>query len=366
MNFALLFIPSLLVVIFMKYRYSKDITGKELLIHMGICIVGALVALAVTYAVLYSKLSDVEIINGEVTGKYSHIEYCNSQSSSCKHYTWHERCTYSAPDSKGNRTRSCESYKVFDYLYEVDWYVVSTVGEFEIDRVNRQGTREPERYSIAKKGDPASSENLYINYLFADEYSLFATEPFDESYSDEYKSKIPDYPSVYDYYKVSHVVNTTNINVDGYDTFIANTLRTMGEKKQVNIVVVLYDYKDTDFVEATLRKWRGGKKNDVIMFFGVDSDATIKQFSSTSFAKGMKNEALHSKMRMDALNEKMTLDMVKIQVDNTNTLFNRLENKEFEYMKYKMEPKKEIIILISIILLVISIFVGLYMRDNDL
>lgn len=360
MNFVILFVPALIVLIVSKYMYGNKITPKEIMIHFGIILVASCIALGATYAVLYSKLSDVEILNGEVTGKYRHKEIC-TESSSCKHYTWHERCTR---NSKGER--SCTSYKVFDYVYEVDWYVQSTVGEFEIERVNRQGTIEPNRYTIAKKGDPASAEHRYVNYLFADEHSLFASKTFSEQYDEDYQKGIPNYPNVYDYYNVSHVVNKSKASDAGYEKYLRDKLRTMGEEKQVNIVVVMYDYRDVKFVDATISKWRGGKKNDVIMFFGVDDSGNVKAFDSTSFAQGMNNEALHSKMRMDAINEKLSLDLVKIQVDNINTLFNRLPNQEFEYMKYTIEPAKWVIILISIVLLIISIYVGQYMRDNDL
>ncbi|AXC39143.1 UNVERIFIED_ORG: hypothetical protein [Escherichia phage CMSTMSU] len=80
--------------------YDKHISTKELLIHIGCCIVGAALVLGISYAINYSQLYDVEILNGQVTSKYNHKEFC-TQSSSCKHYTWHEKCR-TRYDSKGN------------------------------------------------------------------------------------------------------------------------------------------------------------------------------------------------------------------------------------------------------------------------
>ncbi|WEM33397.1 hypothetical protein EJP02_336 [Escherichia phage EJP2] len=364
LNFAILAIPSIIVLIVMKYKYDHHISTKEVLIHAGAIIVMSLVVLGLTYAVLYAKLGDVEILNGEVTNKYKHTEWC-TQSSSCKYYTWHERCSYST-DSKGKRTKSCVSYKVFDYTYEVDWYVESTVGSNVIERVNRQGTQMPSRWAAVKMGDPAAAEHYYTNYLFADEHSLFAERKFEESYDVEYQKEIPDYPSVYDYYNVSHIVNSTKHSVAGYEQYIANELKTLGKEKQLNLVIVLYNHNDPLYTDALLSKWRGGKKNDVIMMFGLDADGTVRSFRSTSFAQGMKNEMLHSTLRIDALSEKMNIHLLEKQVKTVAEKFNRLPNEDFKYMKYKMEPKKEFIVLGSIVLLVMSIFIGLYMRDNEL
>lgn len=364
LNFALLAIPSLLVVIYMKYRYDRSISIKEVIIHTAIVLAMCGVALGVTYAVLYSKLSDVEILNGEVTEKYKHTELC-TQSSSCKHYTLREECTTST-DSKGKTTKSCTTYKDFDYEYEVDWIVKSTVGQNEIERINRQGTKTPPRWAQIQIGEPASAEHEYHNYLFADEHSLFAEKKFSEAYDLDYQKTIPDYPRVYDYYRSPHVVNSTKHDVSGYEEYVANVLKKMGKEKQVNIVVVLYNSSDVMYTDALVSKWRGGKKNDVIMMFGIDSTGEVRSFRSTSFAQGMNNEMLHATLRINALSEQMNLDLVKKQVHTIGEKFERLPNEEFKYMKYKMEPKKEVVIFCSLILLVISIFVGNVMRVRDL
>lgn len=364
MNFVILLIPSLIVVLVMKYMYDHTISTKEFFIHLGSCVVGALLVLCVSYAINYSQLHDVEILNGHVTSKYNHTEFC-TPSSSCKHYTWHKKC-HTSYDSKGRTHRECESYKVFDYSYEVDWYVDSTVGKFEIERVNRQGTMTPPRWSVVKMGDYAAAEHNYINYLFADEHSLFSEKQITEVYDPEYLERIPTYPSISNYYKTYHVINKTNYDVSGLNEYLIEELKTMGERKQVNIQVLVYPYLDVNFVDATLAAWRGGKKNDVIMFFGIDGDGTVKKFDSTSFAKGMNNEDLHSQMRMDSLNEKLSLDLLKVQVHNIDTKFQRLSNQEFEYLSVKMEPRKDVMIIASFILMLLSIVIGNYMRKVDL
>lgn len=364
LDFVILFIPAFLVMVTMKMMFSHDITPKEVGIHLIAIIIGAAAILGVNYYFLYSDLQDVEVLNGEVTGKYKHTEIC-TELSSCENYTVHQRCT-SSTDDKGNTTESCVSYKVFDYDSEFDWYVESTVGEIKIRRVNARGDIMPDRYRVVRIGEPASAPHRYTNYLFADEQSLFAPEDFKTKYDPEYQKGIPDYPGVFDYYRTDHIVNLTRVSSKGYNEYVSEVLKTEGSRKQLNITVVLYNDRDPQFVDATMTKWRGGKKNDVLMFFGVNDSGDVTKFYSTSFAGGMKNEMLHATLRIDALSEKMSLDLLKKQVYTTVQKYERLPNEEFKYMKYRLEPKKEIIVACSVVLLLISICIGFFMRNNDL
>lgn len=364
MNFFIIAIPSFFICIVMKLLFKHDINTKEFALHIIAVIISAAVMMGITYASLYISMTDTEILNGKVLSKSRDVETC-TQYSSCKHYTIHEKCNYYR-DSNGKRQKSCTSYKVFDYPYEVDWNVKTTVSSHTIDRVNRQGTIMPERWGSIKIGDPASSDHMYINYLLGNKDSLFYQETYEKDFSDEYKKTIPEYPKIYDYYKVDHVINLTNINSIGYNDYINYILRDMGAEKQVNIIMIMYPFSDKEFEKAILSKWRGGKKNDVIMFYGLDNDGVVRYFSSTSFAKGMNNEILHSTLRMDTMSEKMSIDLVKKTMYDVQQKFKRLPNKEFEYLKYKLEPSIWIVILCSIISAGISIGIGIYMRKNEL
>lgn len=365
MNFLIIAAPALLIMIIMKYQYSHQISTKEFLFHFLAMCVSIAIMMGVTYASLYASMYDTEILNGKVLSKSRDVEWCTSQSSSCKNYTWHERCSYYT-DSKGKRQKSCESYKVFDYPFEVDWNVKTSVNSHTIDRVNAQGTKVPPRWAQIKIGDPASATHSYTNYLLGNKDSLFYQNEYEKEFTEEYKKSLPNYPTIYDYYKVNHVINLTKIDSTGYNDYINNALRDMGASKQVNIVLVIYPQDDPHLVKALTAKWRGGKKNDVIMFAGLDDEGHVTKFSSTSFAQGMKNELLHSTLRMDAVTEKMSLDLVQILVKDVNEHFKRLPNKEFEYLKYKLEPSFWVVLLCSILAAVSSFLVGNYMRRVDL
>lgn len=364
MDFVIIALPALLTCIVMKFIFKHDITMKEFFIHCGATIAVIGIMMAITYASMYASMADNEILNGKVLSKSREVEIC-TQYSSCKHYHWREKCNYYT-DSKGKRQKSCESYKVFDYSYEVDWYVKTTVDSHEIERVNRQGTSIPPRWEIVKIGDPASTTHMYINYLLGNEDSLFYQEQYKKDFTEEYKKTLPDYPKIYDYYRINHVINLTKIDSTGFNDYINNVLRDMGASQQVNLIIVMYQYENKKFVEGITAKWRGGKKNDVIMFFGLDGTGIVRNFSSTSFGKGMKNEYLHSKLRMTALTENISLDLVQKTVYDVQQNFKRLPNAEFEYLKYKLEPSRWVVILCSLLALGISIGIGMYMRKLDL
>lgn len=364
MEYFIVVLPALIVCFVMRYMYQKEISIKEFFIHFGAAIFAGALMLGLTYAALYSTMFDTEILNGKVIKKERHVEIC-TEMSDCKHYTLRERCSYST-NSKGESTKSCESYKDFDYSYEVDWYIKSTVGKSEIERVNNQGTKVPPRWAEVNIGDPASAEHNYLNYLLGSEDSLFYQDQYKKDYTEQYKKSLPEYPEIYDYYRVNHIINLTKLPTTGYNDYLNDVLRDMGAAQQVNLVMVMYPSTDSNFVKAVLGKWRGGKKNDVIMFFGLDENGVVKKFDSTSFGKGMGNELLHSKLRMTALTEQMSLDLVKATVYNVQSDFKRLPNKEFEYLKYKIQPSLGILVLCSILAMCISIGVGFYMRKINL
>ncbi len=358
MIFIIIALPALFVWILQQYLYRT----KSFWIHLlgTVLAIGLMMCLA--YGSLYTSMYDHQILNGKVLEKYKDVETC-TQNSSCKHYVTRKRCK-TTKDSSGNRHESCTTYKVFDYPYEVDWIVKTSVDTHTIERENRQGTLTPERWKIVKIGEPASTSSGYINYLLGNKDSLFFEQNFEKKYSPEYRKTLPDYPEVYDYYRVNHVINLTGTDVSSYNDYIDSVLSTVGESKQLNIVLVLYPGNDATLPEALTSKWRGGKKNDVIMFAGLDSTGTVSKFSSTSFGKGMNNEVLHSTLRMNALTEKMSIELVKVLVQEIEKDFKRLPNEEFEYLKYKLNPSWWVVILCSMLAAGLSFGIGIYLRGK--
>lgn len=360
MEYVIVALPGLIAVLVMKYLYSRDISNKEFLIHLGLAVLSGLLCLAISYGVLYSSMVDQEVLNGSVTKKIRHVEQC-TQSSSCENYYVQEDCTEST-DSKGNTTKSCTSYKVFDYDYEIDWLVYTSLGDkHRIKRIDAQGVKEPKRYTSTSIGDPAASSHIYLNYLLGSEDSLFYAEDV-KNLDKKVLEALPDYPRIFDYYNINHVLNLTTYDTSGYEKYLSNVLKTMGAQKQVNIIVIVYDEQDNQLPTHTISKWRGGKKNDVIMFFGIDKTGNVQYFTSTSFGKGMNNELLHSKLRMNSMSEILSLQLLQHNVELVQENFNRLPNKEFKFMIYKLQPTTGTMLICSVLSLILSIAIGAFLR----
>lgn len=363
MGFLIVGLPSLMVVMIMKLMFKTTISTKEFFIHIGVVLSSVVLCIVASYGFQYASMGDVQIINGQVTGKEIHKEYC-SEWSSCTEYHYKQRCHV---DSKGKK--QCESYKVFHYPYEFFYNVQSTVGDYTIHRIDDQGTKVPPRFAMVKNGDIASTESMYMNYIFANKDSIFNKYSEDSVLNDPTKMKdIPDYPEIVDYYNMNRVFNSSGFSVPilPVQDYLEQTLNTMGARKQVNILVVLYNYEDTKFVQRTLLKWRGGKKNDVLLFYGIDKNLTVRYFSSTSYAEGMGNAELHSTLRMDNLDKPFSTELVKANVGVIDKKFTRLPAKEFEYLKLNISPSLSAMVISSLLCLVCSIIFGVYLHKEEL
>lgn len=355
-------LPALITVVLFKVFFQKDITLKEFGIHT----VGALIITAAVYGlsilVLYSSLYDTEILNGFVSKKYKDTIVC-TEYSSCRNYHYKTEYYYTYVD--GKMKRKSRQVKVFDYPTEYNWEVETSIGNnFEIERVDRRGTNEPAAFTAIKIGEYAAGTHSYVNPLLMGGVSLFNTESNKGTFSEEEIAKIPDYPSIENVYKFNPFVNTTKFDTSEYRKLVNSALTGMGSNKQVNLVYVVYYPEDTGpkYPEKVLNKWNGGKKNDVIVFFGVSKTGIITEFKSFSYAGGMGNEFLHSSMLMDFSGSQVFgKTAVSMVLESVNNNFKRLPSREFSYMISDVRPSP----LLSLLIVVLVCMAGVFFIRND-
>jgi hypothetical protein len=323
--------------------YRGEITWKEFGIN-------ALAVVAVTsivyFAGSYGAMWDHNIVNGEVTSKYK-------DRVSCRHS--HTVCTGSG------KTRTCRTWH--EHMFDYDWVVKSNVGSTRIDTIDRQGTREPPRWTAVVIGEPYAEKYSYINYIKAAPESLL-------HYSKGkilYDNIIPDYPdNVYDYYKINRVVQigTSIPNVAQYNEKISDVLKSLGPTKEANIVLV-FTNKAKSIAPSIRNKWIGGKKNDVIIVIGTKDNKTIDWVES--YAWSIK-PAITNHLRDDimAVNDIENIDaMFSTITRDISVYYQRKPMKDFEYLKNEIEPPLWVIILT--VLLSLSTTVGMiYTTNNDL
>lgn len=343
-------IPALILVLVARWLFPHKITLKEWGLQFGGLVISTGLCLGIAASSGFFSTYDTEILNGYVTSKKPvHV--------SCEHqYKCGETCS---TDSKGNR--NCVPIYCDEHSYDVDWDVHTTVGTFTIDRVDRQGIREPKRFHNINIGEFAANSSYTKNYLLVDK-TRFDT---DEAIVKKYEGKVPKYPSPFDYYRFNRVVNTTDQSFNYLNVFLNNQLKEMGARKQLNIILVITEYSE-DFYNALYKEWNGGKKNDVIMVYGIDSSRNIKWFKATSFADGQDNRELLTRLRMETHNNKLSLDLVTKQTQLIDKHFTRLPNETFSYMDSFSDISIWLILFCSFINVCFSLGITYFVYKEDL
>jgi hypothetical protein len=258
MIFLSFFIVPLLIAIGGYLFFGKRITVKELLLQLFIqtAVVGIICSI-----VYYKNTTDTETWNGRVAAK-------TREKVSCGH-SYPCRCR---PVSCGKNCTTVHCDTCYEHFYDVDWDVRTTLNEgINIDRVDRQGLTEPPRWTSTKIGEPTSMPHSYTNYIKAAPDTIFRTQGTTAE-------AMPTYPqSYYDYYRLDRLVQigTAVPDVAEWNKDLSELNADMGSAKQANIVITLVKGHGRDWYKTLERSWIGGKKNDVVLVIGLNSDDTI-------------------------------------------------------------------------------------------
>lgn len=317
--------------------YTKELSITELAISsIGSVFIGA----GVIYLGSYLETDDIELLNGSVISKYRETVPC-SHSYSCNCRTH-------------KNTTTCDT--CYEHPYDYNWVVKTSVGTINIDRVDRQGSIEPLRFKLVEINEPATLEHHFVNYIKAAPNSLFN----DQILKDE-KIVIPEYPKVFDYYRINRVV-LDGVNTDSQllNNLLNKHLITLGPDKQSNIIVVLTN-KTVDESEQYNIKWLGGKQNDTVIILGI-KDNTIQYVKTFGFSKNeMSNVSIKSdieQMENKVLMPETFEAIVNIIDKDIRQYFVRKNMPDYAYLKYEIEPPLWSIIiglLVSFLLLPVTL-----------
>lgn len=332
-----------------RYVFGNEITPQEVLVQIGatcIFVAGA------WYAGQFGALHDTEVWNGSVVDK-------DQVKVSCEHsYTCN--CITTCSGDPPTCTTICQT--CYEHSYDWDWRVYTTVGELNIARIDRRGTDRPPRWSAVKLGEPASLPHSYTNYIKAVPDSLFGKRNVDLT-----RYNIPSYPQVYDYYRYNRVLSVTAVDTTftgELNTKLNTELKTLGAKKEVNLIVVFTD-SDPSYAYALESSWIGGKKNDVIVVVGV-ADTGVEWADVITLGMNSGNELLGITLS-DALTG-MTLDNAGdfgyTIVSTVEEHFDRKPMRDFEYLKDDIQPPTWLLILIIVVSLLLSAGLTIHFKNN--
>jgi len=335
--------------------WKTTITWAE----MGIQIVAvSALIVGVWFAGQYDATADTEYLNGSVTNK-SRVTVSCEHSYDCNCYT-----TYST-DSKGNTTSSTYCDTCYDHYEDYDWNVVTSVGNFNVMRVDDQGEDEPRSWTVIKKGQPASLSHDYTNYIKAVPESLFNNTSFKP---EQYAEMIPDYPHRHDYIKVDRIVpvGVSIPNKKELNEHLSKRLIEIGPKKQANINIVVAKTGDQTYRYALEAAWLGGKKNDVTVVIGAPEYPKIAWVDVMTLGQNAGNAMLAVDIR-DSLMALGTFDIkvVDTVADSVLVHFSRKAMKDFEYLEDSIEPPTWVIVTSVIISILGSLFGTWFFHNYD-
>ena len=353
-SLALLLLLPLIWPFVAKMIWKHEITLAELGLNL---LIGVLIVVSGWALGRYAQALDVQILNGQVTGK-------RSERVSCEH-SYSCNCRESCSGSGQNRSCTTVCSTCYEHSYDIDWLLTTTVETLKINRVDRRGTTEPPRYTAAQVGDPVAVAENYQNYIKAAPDSLFNAAQ-NASLLKEFGARLPAYPDqVYDYHYVNRVLTDGVALPDQaqWSRQLAERLRSLGPQLQVNLVVVLTSSADPRYADALHAKWLGGKKNDVVVVLGTPAFPVIGWARVLSWSD---REVFKVELR-DALTDlkEASLEPVLSTIEHhVQKGFKRRPMSDFEYLKDEVEPPLWVTGLLLLLSAIASVGAAVYFANN--
>lgn len=342
-----MFVPYCVAVLL--FITLKGVTFKEFMLYTvaHVCLFSL-----ISCMFLWGNNTYTEIYNGTITSKYSKKE-------SCEHSY---RCNCHTECSGSGKNKSCheECDTCYEHPYDISWYVKDTAKErFEITRVNRQGTREPERWTKVQIGDPTASLHSYKNYIKGSNNIL------KEYVETDYPEALPEYPNnVYDYYKLNRYITINYPYLQSDIEQLSKINGDLGPTKECNIIVIIMKDKPKEIANAIMSKWGGGNKNDIIVMVNVIDQNII---SWTNIFAMTQSKTLQVKLR-DAIMDMHYYESIKfleILRNNVALYFDREEMKNYKYLEYDINLETWQIVLGLLLGFSFSIGSLIFLHKNE-
>ncbi|MBI5077203.1 hypothetical protein HZB94_02385 [Candidatus Falkowbacteria bacterium] len=325
-----------------KISGSKKITWKELGLHS----ITMIVIIGVGYFIAYkSRITDTEIWNGRIAGKTTNTTgCCHSYNCFC-----HQSC------SGSGASQSCIEVCSTCYVHsnDVEWTATTTNGEVVFrDGCNSPHSSPPARWSQIKIGEPTAVEHSYTNYILGNPDAVLKQK----GALAKFKGKIPDYPRVYDYYRVKRFISigVSVPDIAGLNEQLDEINALLGKSKQVNIIVIVVNETNASYLDALTEAWVGGKKNDFVVVIAAPAFPKIAWAGVMSWAKDEAlKQALAGYMKeLGDFNGKEILQAISTSVDKK---FVRRHMADFEYLTSTIEPSNAAFWILFMIAVLLSI-----------
>lgn len=361
--FITLFGVSALVAIVGKLLLH-GVTWKEMALQIAIQIVVAGIAAVVVYN---SNSGDIEIWNGSVTKKEkvsvtcSHTYQCNCRDKRECHWT----------GTGKSRRRSCSTRRVCDtcrrHSNDWDWLIRNSIGEtYTVGRVDGRGSMTPPRWDAVVIGEPTAHIHSYTSYLKAAPGSLFRDKGQKQA---KYTKIMPEYPSkIFDIYRLNRLVLVNGATVPDakqWNARLSEINADLGHARQVNMIIVLARNLPSDFYYALRQHWMGGKKNDVILIIGVDSQNHPKWARVMAWTT---DKLVEVKLRDAVIDLPVATSegVLNALHDNVRQFYKRKPMKDFSYLAASITPTVMQWFITLLISLIVAVGLTILFHKKDI
>lgn len=342
-------------VVLNKLIYKHEITLLEMLANLTIPIL----ILGIFWLIsISSKLHDTQIYNGHVIEK-------QRNKISCRH-SYSCNCRQSCSGSGKNKVCSQVCQTCYSHLYDFEYVAKTTIGNFYIDTIDRQGIQIPQRYKDIIIDEPVSDTRSYQNYIKGSQNSLFNIKV---EVSPEDQKRIPKYPNkIYDYYRLDRVLDISGYLskdlIKDHNLKISEILKDQKSEKKSNVVIV-YLKDSEDFANKIISQWIGGKKNDILIFIGIDKELNIQYVKIHSWSlQNIFDVLLRDDIyRLKNIGNPELFNIIQQEIDKS---YVRRSFEEFEYLRWQILPSTIEVIIYCITCLICSFTIGHFLSKNEI
>lgn len=320
--------------------FRDTISVKEFCLQLGVSVA---VAVSGWMFTRWHSMQSIEHWNGRITEKDSGTEGCCHCSTVCD-----------ARDKDGNCT---SSHTECDHVLDYWWSVHVSTGDVITDGCHGSSF-DPDWWTKAKVGEPASVPHTYTNYLKADPESIphHTANPRD-------LAEVPPFPQVRDRYRVSKVVTHGGVRAPkNWQDELLNLNADIGGRKQVDVVVFLTKRPDAEFAYAIEAAWLYGPKNALIVVMGTDGKSitwarvvTISEVDELAIT-------LRDELPGRTLDDP---DLIKFIGEQVKSKFHRTPMSKYEYLASAAAPEGWRLVTLYLFVIIVSVGLTMYMHAND-
>jgi len=209
--------------------------------------------------------------------------------------------------------------------------------------------------------EPLVYEHSYVNKVQASD-SVFNFEEVTEQ--DVALYGLYTYPDVSSGYEsVTIMDHTKNWNADAYWRYINGYL---GPKKKLRMWVLIFKGMPQTAASMQEALWKGSNKNEFIFCIGTDNDYNITWSKVITWSESQELK-IHARnfvsTEMKTVSEESLLKLGKWSADNLGSSFEKVDWKQFDYLK--VSPSTTAIIIAYVITLIVCIGVAFWVVKNQ-